>query len=123
MSLLSNIYLKNDNSAMESNLRLFVDTLTELGLAFTKLQVMRLAGSFGMLPEPRAEFFGEGKKPIPSMQPEFGEFGRATYKDGELTGWEALENSHYLKVRVREANVHKSTSDPCIGPRSSIPAL
>ncbi|KAF8600201.1 hypothetical protein BDV93DRAFT_287035 [Ceratobasidium sp. AG-I] len=82
---------------MAPNLRRFVNSLAGLGLAFTELQVMKLAASFRMFPSPRLQSTGEGSEPIPSFRPEFGDFGQATYHNGELKGWEPLGTSRYLK--------------------------
>jgi hypothetical protein len=37
----------------------------------------------------------------PSFQPTVGEFGRASYRDGQLVDWEPLGASHHVQNVVR----------------------
>lgn len=74
----------------------FVGHIHELGPAFTELQVIQTA-SFGKLfPYNTSDCFGGIWGPLPSFQPNIGEFGWTTYQDGKLVGWESLGFSRHI---------------------------
>lgn len=80
----------------------FVGHIHELGPAFTELQVIQTA-SFGKLfPYNTSDCFGGIWGPLPSFQPNIGEFGWTTYQDGKLVGWESLGFSRHIDRTVRQ---------------------
>lgn len=106
--MLLDIYDANTTKIDALHMRRFVKSLAKLGLAFSELQIMELADSFQLFPRQRLWHFGQHWKPIPSFQPKFGEFGLVTYRRGELTDWESLGSSRYLRDRVRCGQFHSS---------------
>ncbi|KAF8599131.1 hypothetical protein BDV93DRAFT_526312 [Ceratobasidium sp. AG-I] len=82
---------------MASNLRVFVDSLSELGLAFTELQVMKLAACFTLFPPRRNHDFSQPYGMIRSSPLRFGEIGRFIYHDDGTEGWELLGFSRAIQ--------------------------
>ena len=98
----------------------FVDSFPQLGLTFTELQVMKLAGISRMQPRTRYNSFGPLSEPFPAFQPMMGEFGRVTYHNGNLKGWESLGTSRHWKDMVSRREVYQLVSNACSGSRSLI---
>ncbi|KAF8595817.1 hypothetical protein BDV93DRAFT_548658 [Ceratobasidium sp. AG-I] len=98
VQLLMRVYGTNHNVIPPDRLRTFVDSLAELGLAFTELQVLDIAATCELFPFDRFHFFGyDLGQPMPYFQPQVGEFGRACYTEGRLMGWESLKPSRHVQ--------------------------
>lgn len=94
--LLFRVYFANISRFSPSHMRAFADSLAGLGLAFTELQVMKLANSFKLFPPMRSTFFDTLIKPDLPMQPELGQFAQVTHWNGDLNGWNLLGISRTL---------------------------
>jgi hypothetical protein len=99
--LISRIYLWNYSQLGPKGLDLFVNSLHQLGLGFTEVQVMRIAGSCKLLPLPRNHALSSGSGLLPCFQPEVGGFGCISYRHAKDVGWEPLGVSRHAQHGVR----------------------
>ncbi|KAF8593593.1 hypothetical protein BDV93DRAFT_549489 [Ceratobasidium sp. AG-I] len=97
VSLLFDIYRANCFPIIASNLRLFIESLSKLGLAFTELQVMRLASSFRLFPPGKQHDFTQRYGRISQIPLGICEFGRILYREDEIEDWESLGFSHTIR--------------------------
>lgn len=95
------IYAKNRAVLGLENLGTFVASLAEFERALTRIQVTMTAARCSLFPFNRFHYFGHGFRPMPSFQPQIGEFGLASYRHGELVDWEPLGISRYVQNIVR----------------------
>ncbi|KAF8595812.1 hypothetical protein BDV93DRAFT_528433 [Ceratobasidium sp. AG-I] len=79
------------------HLALFIGSVHQLRYAFTELDVLNIAASCGLFPPLSAFVFDPASGPMPSFQPQIGEFGRTTYSNGQLVDWEPLGISRHIK--------------------------
>lgn len=83
-------------------MRPFIDSLTELGVAFTELQVLKLAASFRLFPFREYHKFGHSTgRQMVSSQTKLGYFGRIIRCNTRPTDWRSLEISRCLQDMVR----------------------
>lgn len=95
------LYGKNYEPLGPTRLCTFTNSLAELGLGFSELQVTKTAAECGLFPYLKGSFYGSGVSPLPQFQPDLGEFGQANYHNNRLVGWESLRRSRHVKDTVR----------------------
>lgn len=94
--LLLDIYKQNSRLLGRKYLKKFLDYLQGLGPAFTELQVIQIASFCNLFPYSFCHNFGGFFGALPSSQPGIGEFGRTTYRNGKLMGWESLGFTRHI---------------------------
>lgn len=107
IGLLYSIYFVNKDLIDSLRMRKFFDAVAALGLAFTELQVRKLADSSGMFPSTTNQTYSGDEEIFPPFQPQFGEYSRATYGGNKLEGWEPLGTGRYLEAGVRIDKVYQ----------------
>ncbi|KAF8602788.1 hypothetical protein BDV93DRAFT_509057 [Ceratobasidium sp. AG-I] len=98
VELLIRIYRENYKPLGPTCLRSFVDALVKLGPGFTELQLMKIAADCEILPTLNETGLRYGWCPLHQCPPKVGEFGRASYHNGKLVGWEPLGRSRHVQV-------------------------
>ncbi|KAF8596555.1 hypothetical protein BDV93DRAFT_563185 [Ceratobasidium sp. AG-I] len=109
--LLFEIYIDNMYKTDSSHMRTFVDSLAELGPAFTELHVMKLAAYSRMFPHTRSHYF-EGSDD--SFQTRFGSFGRAKHLNGEMRYCRLLHRSSHLEIWNKENRFQFFSESPLL---------
>ena len=99
----------------------FIDSLEKLGLGFTKLQVMKIAADCGMFPLSIRDYELTSRSPLPGIQLDVGEIGRASYcgnrriRLNSLLDWKLHKRSRHVQDRVRNDFFYQDSSDFCLG--------
>lgn len=94
------IYSKNCSLLGPKYLTPFLNSLSQLGLAFTELQVINAAASHRLFLSPKAQTL-ELKPPFSlSSLPKVGEFVCIGYQDNEPVGWKRLGMSCHVQDTV-----------------------
>ncbi|KAF8595816.1 hypothetical protein BDV93DRAFT_528440 [Ceratobasidium sp. AG-I] len=97
VNVLIRVYAANHPRIGPNQLRTFIDSLNGLRHGFTELDIIKVAAICRLFPPPKIHFFTSTSNRLPPFQPEVGEFGRASYRNGQLVAWESLGFSRKIQ--------------------------
>lgn len=115
--------MRNHDSLDPQRWHTFVESLAELGIAFTEFQFVKIAASSGLLPVNTPHIFNRGSNPLPSVLPEIGEFGRVGYHNNRIADWEPLGVSRYAQHMVRTRLLSAKLVFTVTSSRACLPCL